>query len=124
MICCVTGHRPKNFPELYNDKNLYNNFTNELYNTILSLSQNNYTHFISGMALGIDIDFAEAVIKLKKQNPSICLEAALPYHLSQANSSKKETRSNLVLQQCDLVHAVSDHYFNGCMPIYSWYRSN
>ena len=42
------------------------------------------THFISGMAMGVDIFAAEAVLKLKEKYPQIKLECAIPCE-TQAN---------------------------------------
>ena len=36
-------------------------------------------HFISGMAQGVDMYAAEIVLELKKQDPQITLECAIPY---------------------------------------------
>ena len=37
------------------------------------------THFISGMALGVDIYAAEIVLNLKTKYPHITLESAIPW---------------------------------------------
>ena len=42
------------------------------------ITQNGVTHFISGMAIGVDMYAAEIVLELKETYPNISLEAAIP----------------------------------------------
>ena len=65
--CCCTGHRPKNFPFKYGvDKQRHNDYLLALEKKIeLAIVKYGITNFISGMALGADLDFAEIVLKLQ-----------------------------------------------------------
>lgn len=70
--CCVTGHR-----RIAEDKIDY--VTGELRREITEAIKDGFTLFISGFAPGADMIFAQLVIELKKDNPDIELDAALPY---------------------------------------------
>ena len=64
ITCCFTGHRPKSLPFGYDEQNpqcirmrfLIWNLLNKL------ITEKGVTHFISGMALGIDQICAEVVV--------------------------------------------------------------
>ena len=43
------------------------------------IEEEGVTHFISGMAQGVDLYAAEIVLELKEQYPQITLECAIPY---------------------------------------------
>lgn len=78
-VCCYTGHRPKKFPFQYNERHpdcikLKSFIKAETEKTI----QRGYDLFVSGMAIGVDIWAAEAVLELKETYPHIRLEAAIP----------------------------------------------
>ena len=65
MTCCVTGARPENFPFVYIDVIKHAIYLDELRDKIENLIYEGYTHFISGMARGVDLDFALLVNMLK-----------------------------------------------------------
>lgn len=117
MICCVTGHRPKGFPFLRNlYEPLYKEYLDKLYCEIQDLIKDGYTDFITGMAEGADIDFAEYVIAAKNINTRITLEAALPYPVAPStNKTPYGEQRDRVLKLCDNSHTVSTHYYRGCM---------
>ena len=78
--CCFTGHRPKSLPFGYDEgaegcKRLKALLTESIEKQI---TENGVTHFISGMAMGVDIYAAEAVLELKEKYPHITLECAIP----------------------------------------------
>ena len=80
LTCCFTGHRPQSLPYGYNEQDpqciklrmVIWNLMNKL------IKENLVTHFISGMALGIDQMCAEMVIALRDKNPEVTLECAIP----------------------------------------------
>lgn len=78
-ICCCTGHRPKGFPFQYGvDKQKHNAYLKALKEKIkLAITGYGITNFISGMAVGADLDFAETVLKLRDKYP-VTLECAIP----------------------------------------------
>ena len=77
--CCFTGHRPSQLPWGYNEFGIRCKFFKfRLKRVIMKCIKQNYKHFISGMALGVDIIAAEIVLDLKSHHPDITLECALP----------------------------------------------
>ena len=115
--CCFTGHRPAKLPWGSDERDprclaLKRSILRELE----KLYRVGCRHFISGMALGCDLYFAEAVLELKERYPAVTLEAALPCP-GQADrwSEENRTRWQLLLEHCDLETVVQDHYDRWCM---------
>ena len=115
--CCFTGHRPDKLPW----------GTNELDGRCLMLKKRlaeaveqayeaGMRHFISGMARGTDLYFAEAVLKLRRDHPDVTLEAARPCE-SQANAwpTQEQARYMAILDQCNYETMVQHRYDRGCM---------
>lgn len=103
--CCCTGHRPKSFPFAYGiDLQKHNAYLKTLEQKIeFSVSNYGITNFISGMALGVDMDFAEIVIKLRKNYP-ITLECAIPCSNQTLHwRDKDKLRYNNILKEADKV---------------------
>lgn len=76
MICCCTGHRPKGFPWKYGiDKEKQTLYEKELYERLERyIIETGITEFISGMALGADMDYAAAVLRCAKNTLiSVCI---------------------------------------------------
>ena len=122
MICCVTGHRPQGFPFPYDDalgkKDFYELI---LFHEIEKLVEKGYTHFISGMAQGVDLDFAHAVTLLKYEY-QITLEAAIPYR-NQAKSWKEPYIDQYLrlLEDCDVKTVLSEIFYRGCFQARNQY---
>ena len=76
--CAFTGHRPQNLPFGFReDDERCTTLKKILKEQIVSLiTDESVTHFISGMALGVDMYAAEIVLELKKTYPDITLESA------------------------------------------------
>ena len=117
QTCCFTGHRPAKLPWGSDERDprclaLKRSILRELE----KLYRNGYRHFISGMALGCDLYFAEAVLELKESYPAVTLEAALPCP-GQADRWSEENRAHWqrILDACDLETVVQDHYDRWCM---------
>ena len=118
MICCVTGHRPKGFSFPRTMENpLFVNYLEEIKQAVEDMVSKGYSHFISGMAEGADLDFAASVLSAREIHPHIILEAALPYPYvpRQTPLVGLETGRDKILPLCDRVVEVSTHYFKGCM---------
>ncbi|MBO5111110.1 MAG: DUF1273 family protein [Clostridia bacterium] len=117
MICCVTGHRPSSFPfPCGEEEPLFLTYRRKLLTNVNELIHFGYDTFITGMAEGADIDFALTVLYLKKSYEHIRLEAALPcpiYHPKK--SSPYDRQRGSILERCDRIHLISDHYYRGCM---------
>ena len=115
--CCFTGHRPTKLPGGYDERDprclaLKRSLLREIETLYLA----GFRRFISGMALGCDLYFAEAVLELKERYPALILEAALPFP-GQAErwGELQRTRWETVLASCDRKTVVQDHYDQGCM---------
>ena len=59
-VCCVTGNRPQKFPWKYGKGKEHEKYFADMARQIEELIESGYTYFISGGALGVDQDFAEA----------------------------------------------------------------
>ena len=117
MICCVTGHRPEGFPfpRSVTDTR-YIQYRRTLFFTIEELILDGYDHFITGMAEGVDQDFARFVLQHKAQYPHILLEAALPYPFRASPYAREAAREKAsILSRCDIVREISPVYYQGCM---------
>lgn len=112
----VTGHRPTKLNGYYkwNNQMLVKSMREE----IIKLVEQGYEFFISGMALGVDLWFAEEVIDLRDSKyPHIKLVAAIPCKGQQLRwpaSSQEEWAE--VKANADIVHYVSeDTYTAWCL---------
>ncbi len=74
------------------------------------------THFLSGMALGIDIYAAEIVLSLREEFPEISLEAIIPCANQSCKWSKMQVFNYFtILKQCNKVVVLQDNYTPDCM---------
>ena len=80
------------------------------------LIQDGAGEFYSGMALGVDMWCAEAVIELKKQYPAVRLTAMIPCpEQSDKWSREQRQRYRDILAQCDQTICTSPSYTSDCM---------
>ena len=117
VTCCFTGHRPHRLPWHEDEWDVRcQNFIVELDRQVELAYRRGYRHFISGMAQGGDLLFAEAVLRLKERHDGILLEAAIPY-AGQADKWKAPQRDRYqrILAQCDIETLVQQEYTPGCM---------
>jgi uncharacterized phage-like protein YoqJ len=115
--CCFTGHRPDRLPwgEQEGDARCVT-LKEQLAQAVERAYQAGYRHFITGMARGGDLYFAEAVLDLRQRNQDVTLEAARPY-ADQAQSWPEEERHRYdsILDQCNIETLLQGHYDRGCM---------
>ena len=102
--CAFTGHRPQSLPFGFNESDerciaLKQTLRAEI---IRLIEQEGVTHFISGMALGVDMYAAEIVLGLKSSYEGITLESAIPCE-SQAEkwTEKQRDRYFEIASKCD-----------------------
>ncbi len=115
--CCCTGHRPKGFPFKYGiDKHKHTVYLLTLEEKIeLAITEYGITNFISGMALGVDMDFAETVLKLRNKYP-ITLECAIPCPNQTLKwNDKDKLRYDSILKRADETNFISERYTPECM---------
>lgn len=99
-----TGHRPQHLPFGMNEDDarcvrLKEILKEEIINLI---EAENVTHFITGMALGVDLYAAEIVLDLKARYPSITLESAIPCETQAVKwSIAQRERYYNIAAQCD-----------------------
>lgn len=117
--CCFTGHRDIPTAEIDTlskalDYEIERHFT-----------EYGVTDFISGGAIGFDLLAAEAVIRAKKQHPSIRLILALPCaNHSRGWSAQNISKLNFALAHSDDTVCLSEHYYRGCMHNRNRYMLN
>lgn len=116
--CCFTGHRPQSLPFGFNENDARcAALKKALREQIIHLiEKENVTHFISGMAIGIDMYAAEIVLDLKKSYPGITLESAIPCE-NQAEKWTEEQRDRYfdIAAKCDKETLIQHHYTADCM---------
>ena len=117
-ISAFTGHRPQNLPFGFNeaDKRCIA-LKQTLRSKIIKLIENEHvTHFIPGMAIGIDMYAAEEVIGLREKYPYITLESAIPCELQAAKWSEPlRERYYNIAAGCDKETLVQRRYSKDCM---------
>ena len=74
--CAFTGHRPQSLPFGFDESDKRcTSLKSVMRDQIVALIENEgVTHFITGMALGVDMYAAEIVLDLKSKYPHITLE--------------------------------------------------
>ena len=118
LKCAFTGHRPQNLPFRFDETDgRCLRLKAELRKLIVQMiEQKNVTHFISGMALGIDTYTAEIVLDLKSQFPFITLECAIPCETQAAKWSERyRNRYFAIVERCDKETLLQTHYTPDCM---------
>lgn len=129
MTCCVTGHRPAGFPFPYRtDGEKYRLYRKRLFDVISAIVEENDTcHFISGFALGADLDFAETVLTVKglltpAKAATVTLEAAIPCPDQTARWHAADVhRYEALLERCNRRTLISPCYYDGCMQVRNRY---
>lgn len=116
--CAFTGHRPQNLPFGFNEEDeRCIDLKKTLREQIINLIENEgVTHFISGMAIGVDMYAAEIVLGLKASYPGITLESAIPCE-SQAAKWSEALRDRYfdIASKCDKETLIQTHYSPDCM---------
>ena len=115
--CCFTGHRPDKLPWGFDERDprclaLKHSMTRE----IEGLYLRGFRHYISGMAQGCDLYFAEAALALRERHPDLTVEGAIPCP-SQADRWRSDQRRRWqdIMDRCDLETVVQQHYDRFCM---------
>ena len=117
ITCCFTGHRPSKLPwgsDEGDGRCLL--LKRKLSDAVACAYEEGFRHFITGMALGCDLYFAEAVLDLRRRREGVSLEAAVPCPTqSDGWRPAERQRYRRILSQCDYETMVQDHYSPGCM---------
>ena len=118
--CCFCGHRPQHLPWGYDETNEdFLNVQHKIEQSIKLAIQDGYINFITGMALGADMMCAEIVLKLKKTNPLITLECAIPCKNQNRFWPEEAVKKyKKILKKADkITYTFDGNYFTGCMNI-------
>lgn len=115
--CCFTGHRPDKLPWGMDERDpRCTALKRSLERELEALYRNGFRHFISGMAMGCDLYFAEAVLALREKYPDLTLEGAVPCPTqAQRWPAGIRRRWRDILDRCDLETVVQQHYDRWCM---------
>ncbi len=123
MIIAVTGHRPNKLWG-YNLNNLNYVKLKNIFKEMLR--ERNCTEAITGMALGVDQVFAQAVIELKDEGMNITLTCALPC-LNQSSiwpNSSKILYDDILTRADNIVIVTRTNYTKKCMQIRNQWMVN
>ena len=115
--CCFTGHRPEKLPWGLDERDpRCAALKRSLLREIEGLYRQGFRHFISGMAMGCDLYFAEAALTLREKYPDISVEGAVPCP-TQADRWRPQDRRRWrdILDRCDLETVVQQNYDRYCM---------
>ena len=117
FTACFTGHRPQSLEWIENLKDeRYVNLRSCLKQKVIDAIDIGITHFISGMAEGVDLLVAEIVLELKWDYPFITLECAIPFFGQHHNfAENNQSRYQNIVENADIVNILSNKYFKGCM---------
>lgn len=117
MVCGFTGHRPEKLLWGTDEEDPRCQALKVLIaREVKMAAEAGVTEFSCGMARGCDTYFAEAVLALKKEFPSLRLTAWLPCP-GQADlwQETDRIRWRKLLERCDEVRVVEPVYSDGCM---------
>ncbi len=118
VTCAFTGHRPEKLPWGSDETDARcAALKAEMLAVLRELASDGYTHFISGMAKGCDLYFAEAVLSLIAEGLPLTLEAAIPFrghgeHWPEALAQ----RFRAVLDSAEVTY-LAERYHAGCMLV-------
>jgi uncharacterized phage-like protein YoqJ len=111
-----TGYRPSKLGFFGEDDPMCEDLKIRLAKEIKKLAESGADRFFSGMALGVDMWCAEAVLELKNDNPQISLTAVIPCRNQDEKwSAEEKRRYRGLLEQCDKVIHISENYTKECM---------
>ncbi len=125
--CCGTGPRPKTLNMFMNYGNLkskkYLDYLDAISVSVFNLIKQGFDYFISGGAIGFDLDFAETILHIRdntqmyfSSNKKIYLEIAVPcVEQEKLWREKDKARYKSILKQADYVTILSKVYTKNCM---------
>ena len=116
--CAFTGHRPQSLPFGFDESDKRcTSLKSVMRGQIVALIENEgVTHFITGMALGVDMYAAEIVLDLKSKYPHITLESAIPCETQAIKwSVASRERYYNIAAKCDKETMLQREYTPDCM---------
>lgn len=110
--CCFTGHRPEKLGA--SEREIKTALTREIRAAI----SNGYSVFISGMARGVDLWAAEAVLDLRDTGEAIRLICAVPFPGFELRWERDwRERYQSILERADLTKTICLRYSKSCFQI-------
>ena len=112
-----TGHRPKKFPWKYDESDPECVALKEaIARKVSEFASGGIVHYLSGMAEGVDLWAAQAVLELREQNRAVKLHCILPC-TNQADKwpDSSQERYRAILNRADSIWYVSREYHKNCM---------
>lgn len=115
------GYRPEKLPDgVVGDANSIQKLKNELHNIIVESISDGFDTFLCGMAEDFDMFAADEVIKIKEQNKSIKLVAAIPFD----NEKTKNEHYNFILSNADEKIVLADEYLKSTYYVRNEYMGS
>ena len=117
LTCCFSGHRPDKLPWGLDEADpRCAALKRSLVREIEGLYRRGFRHFISGMAMGCDLYFAEAALALRESCPGLTVEGAVPCPTQAGRwPGAQRQRWRGILDRCDLETVVQQSYDRFCM---------
>lgn len=115
--CAFTGYRPQKMPFGFNEADpRCIEFKKRVKDTIRTLYDMGFRHFISGGAMGMDMFAAEAVVELRAEYPEIILEMVSPFDAQAAKwSPELRARHDRLFEIADITTATGREYSRNAM---------
>lgn len=115
-VCAFTGHRTGKLPWRDNESDpRCLELKRLMYDAADAVYHAGVRRFICGMALGCDLYFCEAVMRLRSEHPGVTVEAAIPCEGQSSSWSERDRRRyDRLVSECDIQTVVSGAYFPGC----------
>lgn len=111
-----TGYRPSKLGFFGEDDPMCVDLKERIAKQIEELFESGADEFYSGMALGVDMWCAQAVLELKKRQPRVKLIAIIPCrNQTQYWKAADKAQYERILSCCDKVICISEEYTQDCM---------
>ena len=111
-----TGYRPQKLPFFSEEDPMCVDLKNRIYRQVEKLYEHGADDFYTGMALGVDMWCAEAVLRLREIHPEVRLNAVIPCRGQESRwSAREQQRYQKILAQCSKVTWLSESYTKECM---------
>jgi len=114
---CFTGPRPEKMMSLWNENDTELKWIKDrLFLEVHSAAEDGFTRFLTGMARGIDLLAAEAVLAVKQEFPEIMLVAVIPFQAQYKHQSWFwRKRYENVLEHCSQAITLQKEYTPTCL---------
>ena len=113
--CCFTGHRTY---KMGINKDGLERLKNRLKEVIEKNIENGTDTFYTGMAEGVDLMAAAIILDKKQEGADIRIIGVVPFKGQESRwSFEQQKEYNRILNLCDEVHILCEHYHSKCFFI-------